>query len=63
VDWIHLAWVRDKWRSDAVKFSAVKAWKIAWLADELGAFHERLSIVKTVRCILGSEKFCYKRGC
>jgi hypothetical protein len=62
VDWIHLARDRDKWRSDAMKFSAAKAWGIAWLTDELGALHESLSTMKTVRCILGSEKCCYTKG-
>lgn len=61
VDWIHLTRDKDKWRSDAVKFSAAKAWGISWLADELGALQERLSTVKTLRCILGFEK-CYIRG-
>jgi hypothetical protein len=40
VDWINLARDSDKWWSDAVKFSAAKAWGTAWLADELGALHE-----------------------
>jgi hypothetical protein len=62
VDWIHLTLDRDKWRSDAVKFSAAKAWGIAWLADEVGALHESRSTVKTVRCILWSEKCRYIRG-
>lgn len=61
VDWIHPTRDKYKWRSDAVKFSAVKAWGIAWLAEELGALYESLSTVKTVRCILGFEK-CYIRG-
>lgn len=62
VDWIHLVRDRDKWRSDAVKFSAAKVCGIAWLADELVALHGSLSVVKTVPYILGSEKCCYIRG-
>ena len=55
VDWIHLAGDRDKWRSDAMNCSTAKAWGIAWLADELGALHESLSTVKTVRCVVASS--------